>query len=189
MWEETGDRQHDDNRSYTSGDDRENRSEEAGNDAGRNLFPYVPPALTAFSYFSLALSGVLAVGLALRTMRRRRPDQAIGAATASYTIAAEYTLPWYTAWALPVLADRRPSPLAWVVWTQSALLLAAWKLPLPAEGAVFHNAMMGLLTYAAPIAALVAFAAAGVLDTGRTRKSHDPKRGMATQELPQGTWA
>jgi hypothetical protein len=140
-----------------------------GNDAGRNLFPYVPPALTAFSYFSLALSGVLAVGLAWRMMRRRRPDQAIGAATASYTIAAEYTLPWYTAWALPVLANRRPSPLAWVVWTQSALLLAAWKLPLPAEGAVLHNTMMGLLTYAAPIAALVAFAAAGVLSTGRTR--------------------
>jgi len=147
-----------------------------GNDAGRNLFPYVPPALTAFSYFSLALSGVLAVVLAWRTMRRRRPDQAIGAATASYTIAAEYTLPWYTAWALPVLADRRPSPLAWVVWTQSALLLAAWKLPLPAEGAVFHNAMMGLLTYAAPIAALIAFAGAGVLSTGRTRTSHDRKR-------------
>jgi hypothetical protein len=122
-------------------------------------------------------------------MRRRRPDQAIGAATASYTIAAEYTLPWYTAWALPVLADRRPSPLAWVVWTQSALLLAAWKLPLPAEGAVFHNAMMGLLTYAAPIAALVAFAGAGLLSTGRTRKSHDLKHNVADPELSQGTWA
>lgn len=140
-----------------------------GNDAGRNLFPYVPPALTTMSYLSLALSSVLAVGLAWRTMRRRRPDQAIGAATASYTVAAEYTLPWYTAWALPVLADRRPSPLAWVVWTQSALLLAAWKLPLPAEGAVLHHAMMGLLTYLAPIAALVAFAAAGFLGIGRTR--------------------
>jgi len=34
LWEETGDRQHDDYRSYTYGDDRENRSEEAGNDAG-----------------------------------------------------------------------------------------------------------------------------------------------------------
>ena len=90
---------------------------------------------------------------------------------------------------IPVLADRRPSLLAWVVWTQSALLLAAWKLPLPAEGAVFHNAMMGLLTYAAPIAALVAFAAAGVLNTGSPRKSHDPKGGMGTPELPQGTWA
>jgi len=75
------------------------------------------------------------------------------------------------------------------VWTQSALLLAAWKLPLPAEGAVFHNAMMGLLTYAAPIAALVAFAGAGVLSTGRTRKSHDLKRNVADPELSQGTWA
>src|SRR5207237_9062960 len=102
--------------------------------------------------------------------------QAVGAASALYTVAAEYTLPWYTAWALPVLADRRPSPLAWVVWTQSALLLAAWKLPLPAEGAVFHNAMMGLLTYAAPIAALIAFAGAGVLSTARTRTSQDLRR-------------
>jgi hypothetical protein len=88
-----------------------------------------------------------------------------------------------------VLADRRPSPLAWVVWTQSALLLAAWKLPLPSEGAVFHNAMMGLLTYAAPIAALVAFAGAGVLSTGRTRKSPDLKDDADRPELPQGTWA
>ena len=57
------------------------------------------------------------------------------------------------------------------------------------HSAVFHNAMMGLLTYAAPIAALVAFAIAGVLSTERTRRSHDPKRGMGTPELPQGTWA
>jgi hypothetical protein len=88
-----------------------------------------------------------------------------------------------------VLADRRPSPLAWVVWTQSALLLAAWKLALPAEGAVFHHAMMGLLTYAAPIAALVAFAGAGLLSTGRTRKSHDLQDNAGKPELPQGTWA
>lgn len=157
-----------------------------GNDAGRNLFPYVPPALTAISYLSLALSGVLAIGLAWRTMGRRRPDQAIGAATASYTVAAEYTLPWYTAWALPVLADRRPSPLAWVVWTQSALLLAAWKLPLPAEGAVLYKAMMGLLAYAAPIAALVAFAVVGVLGTGRTRASLDRKRTMGPPGAASG---
>jgi len=157
-----------------------------GNDAGRNLFPYVPSALTTMSYLSLALAGVLAVGLAWRTMGRRRPDQAIGAATASYTVAAEYTLPWYTAWALPVLADRRPSPLAWVVWTQSALLLAAWKLPLPAEGAVLYNAMMGLLTYLAPIAALVAFTVVGVLGTGRARASLDPKHNTGARRSASG---
>jgi len=48
---------------------------------------------------------------------------------------------------------------------------------------------MGLLTYAAPIAALIAFAGAGVLSTGRTRSSHDLKGDADRPELPQGTWA
>ncbi len=102
-----------------------------GKDAGRDLPGLLPSndTLSVLFYLSLALVGVLAVVLAWRWASAARPDLGVGAATASYAAAAEYTLPWYAGWALPALADRRPSRLAWVIWWQSVVLLAAWKLP------------------------------------------------------------
>ena len=134
-----------------------------GKDAGRDLPGLLPSndTLSVLFYLSLALVGVLAVVLAWRWASAARPDLGVGAATASYAVAAEYTLPWYAGWALPVLADRRPSRLAWVIWWQSVVLLAAWKLPTHHTGSVADTILRGTFAYALPLVLLVAFVAVG----------------------------
>jgi hypothetical protein len=139
-----------------------------GHDAGRELPPLESnTTLTTLFYLSLVLVAVLAIGVGWVAARSERAEPAVGTATASYTIGAEYTLPWYAAWSLPALADRSPSAVAWVVWLQAAVLLAAWKLPSPVEGGALETAVRGLLLYVAPIVLLVAFAIAG---TARARR-------------------
>lgn len=139
-----------------------------GHDAGRDLPPLESnTTLTTLFYLSLVLVAVLAIGVGWVAARSERAEPAVGTATASYTIGAEYTLPWYAAWSLPALADRSPSAVAWVVWLQAAVLLAAWKLPSPVEGGALETAVRGLLLYVAPIVLLVAFAIAG---TARARR-------------------
>ena len=132
-----------------------------GKDAGRDLAARVLPNSTLGVLFdlSLVLTVVLAVWLAWRWAVERGPEQATGASTASYAIAAEYTLPWYAAWAMPVVATRRPSSLAWVIWIQGALLLAAWRLPTHHTGSVADTVLRGTLAYALPIVLLVAYVA------------------------------
>jgi hypothetical protein len=140
-----------------------------GRDAGRDLSPLASnTTLSTLFYVSIALVVAVAIGVGWLAARRERAEPAVGAATASYTLAAEYTLPWYPAWSLPSLADHRPSPLAWIVWIDAAVLLAAWKLPSPVEGGVLETGVRGLLLYAVPIALLAAFVFAG---TVRARRS------------------
>ncbi len=135
-----------------------------GHDAGRELSPLESnTTLTTLFYLSLVLVVVLAIGVSWVAARAERAEPAVGTATASYTVAAEYTLPWYAAWSLPALADRTPSAVAWVVWLQAAVLLAAWKLPSPVEGGALETGVRGLLLYAAPIVLLIAFAIAGTM--------------------------
>jgi alpha-1,6-mannosyltransferase len=139
-----------------------------GHDAGRDLSPLESnTTLTTLFYLSLVLVAVLAIGVSWVAARAERAEPAVGTAMASYTVAAEYTLPWYAAWSLPALADRTPSPVAWVVWLQAAVLLAAWKLPSPVEGGALETVVRGLLLYAAPIVLLVAFAITGTMGARR----------------------
>jgi hypothetical protein len=139
-----------------------------GHDAGRDLSPLASnTTLSALFYASIALVAVVAVGVGWRAARAERAEPAVGAATASYTVAAQYTLPWYVAWSLPSLADDKPSPLAWIVWVQAAVLLAAWKLPSPVEGGALETGVRGLLLYAAPVVLLVAFVVAGTVRARR----------------------
>jgi hypothetical protein len=132
-----------------------------GKDAGRDLAARLLPNSTLGVLFNLSLGLVVLLGvvLAWRWARGDTPDLAVGAATASYAITAEYTLPWYAAWALPVVAARRLSPLAWVIWIQGAVLLAAWKLPTHHTGSVADTVLRGTLAYALPIVLLVAYLA------------------------------
>ena len=132
-----------------------------GKDAGRDLAARLLPdsTLSLLFYLSLGLVVLATVVLGWRWARASGPELATGAAIASYAIAAEYTLPWYAAWALPVVATRRPSPLAWVIWVQGAVLLAAWKLPTHHTGSVADTVLRGTLAYALPIVLLVAYLA------------------------------
>jgi hypothetical protein len=131
-----------------------------GKDAGRDLPGLIVhnSTLSTLFYLSLALTAFLTVVLAWRWARAPRPELAAGVATTSYVIAAEYTLPWYAGWTLPMFADRRPSTLGWIVWTQAAVLLAAWRLPTHHTGGVFDTVLRGTFAYALPIVLLIAFA-------------------------------
>jgi hypothetical protein len=146
-----------------------------GKDAGRDLAARLlpDPTLSVIFYLSLGLVALLAVVLGWRWARADRPEAAVGAATASYAIAAEYTLPWYGAWAIPVLAEKPISRLGWVVWIQAAVLLAAWKLPTHHTGGVADTILRGAFAYALPIVLLVAFVA--IRPPGRsTRPTSSP---------------
>ncbi len=134
-----------------------------GKDAGRDLAGLLPSndTLSVLFYLSLALVGVLAVVLAWRWASADRPELGAGAATASYAMAAEYTLPWYAGWALPVLAAVRPSRLGCVIWWQAVVLLAAWKLPTHHTGSVADTILRGTFAYALPLVLLVAYVAVG----------------------------
>jgi len=131
-------------------------------DAWRNVVHPLAPngTLTAVFYASSVLILLLAVGLSSRAARSGTPGPSIGVAVAAYPLAAEYTLPWYAIWGLPVFATRRLTPVAWVVWTQSIVMLAALKLPGAVTGNLLHTTMRVLLTQLAPPLLLVAFIAA-----------------------------
>jgi hypothetical protein len=113
--------------------------------------------LTAISYVSLGCVALLALTLAWRASRSERVAPAAGVATAAYPFAAQYVYPWYGCWALPLFAQAEPSPVGWVVWIQSAAMLAALKLPIHWQGTPLDGTARGLLTYATPVAMLILF--------------------------------
>jgi hypothetical protein len=94
---------------------------------------------------------------------------------------AEYALPWYATWAMPVLADGAPSPLAWILWVQAAVMLAALKLPIRPTGTPLDTSARVVVTYLAPLVLLVAFVVAGtVLDHPRDRVSRSELQVVST---------
>lgn len=131
-----------------------------GNNAGRDLADPLAPNTTLIAIFWASM--VLVAGLALfvgwRSSREQRPASAMGMVTASYVFGAEYTQPWYSLWALPVLLAGRRSALTWVVWIHAALVLAVWRMPLHPRATVFDTIVRGTISYAAPLGFLVAFA-------------------------------
>jgi alpha-1,6-mannosyltransferase len=136
-------------------------------DAWRNVANPLAPnsTLTAFFYVGLFAVLALAVGLGWRAAHRNRPDEAVGISVAAYPIAAEYAYPWYGAWGLPMFATDGLNALSAVVWVQSVLMLAALKLPLVVTAGTLDAVLRVLLTYVAPVGALVAFVVIGLRTT------------------------
>ena len=118
--------------------------------------------LDAIFWVSVVTVAVVALVLGFRAGREGSPRPAVGAATASYPMAAGYAQPWYSSWSLPVFTDAAPSPLAWVVWIQAAVMLAALKLPTQWDGSVVEVFARALLSYVAPLALFVAFVVVGL---------------------------
>ncbi len=131
-------------------------------DAGRNVPNPLAPNLTLSVVFYASAGTVLFLALVLgsRAARHRRPEPAVGVAVSSYTMAGEYTFPWYAIWALPLFAERRLSGLAWIVWLQSILILAALRLSDWVNGNALHVMVRVVLTMVAPMALLFAFVVA-----------------------------
>jgi len=114
---------------------------------------------TIDTIYTLGMITVLALVLwsAWRASRSRAPEPPVAAPLAAFSIANAYTYPWYGIWGLPLLAARRPSTLAWVVWTQAAVMVAAHRLPTHNSGHVFDTLLRVPLTFLAPPVLLVVF--------------------------------
>jgi alpha-1,6-mannosyltransferase len=133
------------------------------------------PTLNTLFFLAVGLVAVLALSLGWRTARARRAELPAGTTTATYTFAATYTYPWYAAWALPALTDTTPTPIAWVVWIQSAIMLAALALPVHVHGTLPDAMFRGFLTNFAPVAILAAFIITGTrsLPTDTSQQQHE----------------
>ena len=70
---------------------------------------------------------VLAAVLVAGRLRDNTPALVVGSAVVAYLLAGAYVLPWYAAWALPVLVLEWRSGLTRLVLAQSALYLIAYQ--------------------------------------------------------------
>jgi hypothetical protein len=84
---------------------------------------FLRPAATLSMVAVLVLAGIL---IASR-LRDRTPTLVVGSALVAYLLAATYVLPWYVAWALPVLVLEWRSGLTRLVLAQSALYLLVYQ--------------------------------------------------------------
>lgn len=84
---------------------------------------FLRPVATLSTIAVLVLAGILIYG----RMRDRTPTLVVGSALVAYLLAATYVLPWYVAWALPVLLLEWRSGLTRLVLAQSALYLLAYQ--------------------------------------------------------------
>jgi hypothetical protein len=128
--------------------------------------------LTIVFYLSIFTVLVLASSLAWLAAKDRRSEPAVGVSLAAFPIAAEYALPWYSAWALPVFAAADLTPVAAIVWAESVLMLAALKLPIAVTGGGIQSVLRVALTQIAPPVMLVAFVVVAI----RQYRVADPPR-------------
>src|SRR5262249_60835688 len=104
---------------------------------------FLRPIATVSIIVVLVLAAVLVAG----RLRDRTPTLVVGSALVAYLLASMYVLPWYVAWALPVLVLEWRSGLTRLVLAQSALFLVAYQ---------YRQGFPGTLPYQALFAANVA---------------------------------
>jgi hypothetical protein len=120
---------------------------------------------------------VLIPALVLSTARLRMSAEAAAAASALvYLLAAPYVLPWYFAWAIPLVALADDTVIAAVVFAQSLLVVLAYASP---YGRVLHPDGLDEVMHTVPrvaafvaLGALVALACSAVVSLVRL----DPRR-------------
>jgi alpha-1,6-mannosyltransferase len=84
---------------------------------------FLQTATTLSTIMVIVLAGVLMAG----RLRDNTPTLVVGSAVVAYLLAGAYVLPWYAAWALPVLVLEWRSGLTRLVLAQSALYLIAYQ--------------------------------------------------------------
>ena len=151
-----------------------------GHDAGRAFAHPLEfnATLDAVFFAGVVLVAALAVVVGWHVAGRSEPTEAAGATTAVYPVAAAYSYPWYSCWALPSLAVGcdGPSAVGWIVWLQSALALVVLKMVIGPTGTLDDQVVRVLLTDVAPVAVLAAF----VITALRPRSSNMAARSLST---------
>jgi hypothetical protein len=141
---------------------------QAWRDVPRPLAPN--GTLEWISVLGMALTAAAAAFAVWCARRSPRPERPMGVATGAYALTAPYVFPWYALWSMPLLAERRPTRVAWVVWAQSVVLLAALKLPNHPTASVPEAIERLLLTVLAPLVLLAAFVLSIWRDTRAERQ-------------------
>src|SRR5262245_63701908 len=94
---------------------------------GLDRAPLSPEFLRPVATISMIAVLLLAAVLVAGRLRDRTPTLVVGSALVAYLLASMYVLPWYAAWALPVLVLEWRSGLTRLVLAQSALYLVAYQ--------------------------------------------------------------
>jgi hypothetical protein len=157
-----------------------------GHDARRTVaHPLAPDTtLEVIAAVGLGLVAVLALLLGWRAARARDPRLTAGVTTASYTLGASYSFPWYANWSLPSVADAPPSPIAWVIWLQAPATLAALKMRVHSTGTWGDGLFRVLLTDVVPLALLVAFVVYGLRTASGRQELQPPEHDLEAAAGP-----
>jgi hypothetical protein len=157
-----------------------------GHDARRTVaHPLAPDTtLEVIAAVGLGLVAVLALLLGWRAARARDPRLTAGVTTASYTLGASYSFPWYANWSLPSVADAPPSPIAWVIWLQAPATLAALKMRVHSTGIWGDGLFRVLLTDVVPLALLVAFVVYGLRTASGRQELQPPEHDLEAAAGP-----
>ena len=137
-----------------------------GSDGRARLFGFDRPPLTTdflrpVATVSMIAVLVLAAVLVAIRLRDRTPTLVVGSALAAYLLASMYVLPWYAAWALPVLVLEWRSGLTRLMLAQSALFLVAYQYrqgfpaSLPYQALFVSNIVLVLFELSIIVALLV----------------------------------
>jgi len=112
---------------------------------------------------------VVAAVVAASRLRDLDPALAAGGAMLVYLLLAAYVLPWYAAWAVPVLALAWRSKLALLAQLQASLLLLVYVDRPGVHSPLFHDVIGTIATHVVPVveaAALIALVIVSVRRLG-----------------------
>lgn len=141
-----------------------------GLDHGQHVFLGLHRAEVIGTMASVATGFAVLIGVVLAwRVTRDDADRSALLATASYEVGAAYTLPWYSAWALPLTALRPHSKLTQLLAVHAGFLAAAYALPRGLPALPWLPDERVLIEYVVPLAILAAFVAGGWLRRGRGR--------------------
>ncbi len=128
--------------------------------------------------WALPATAVAGGFLLLRHRRTADPAATAGAALVLVLLLGAYVLPWYSAVALPLAGLGLPRVLRWIVWSQAALMLAAY-VTSPGSGTTavpYADAVVRLTPWALLGLAVVLCTA----PLGRVRSSPEPASPQAS---------
>ena len=157
----------------------------AGSDGRARLFGFDRPPLTTHFLRPMATVSIIAVlvlaaVLVASRLRDRTPTLVVGSAVVAYLLASMYVLPWYAAWALPVLVLEWRSGLARLVLAQSALFLVSYQYrqgfpgSLPYQALFVSNIVLVLFELTIIVALVVAAVRPRRPERSRVEKSRPP---------------
>jgi hypothetical protein len=135
----------------------------------RNVFGSQTADVGALAIAAGVVMGVVAFVVVASRLGDIDPAMAAGGAALVYLLGAFYVLPWYAAWALPVLALAWRSRLALLAEVQASVLLLVYVDRPGVRGIVFHDVVGTIATHVVPVLEAVVLVTLIVVSIRRLR--------------------